>query len=288
MRRYISMGLVLVLMLSMVGCVGFGAPIGEPKEPSSDLQIAESEREEVDSSVSLPAVETELPTESTQAPIPQVTVSDAYFDTLTMEGYYGPETYCYHIPKFDIESPETESLNRAIFTEMYELLEENVYATPEQPFVFSMAYEWIQVENIVSLLVYVECDWGLRLFKVYNAYADGSGVLTREELIGSFGYDQSEFYDLVAQRLEEEYRSMYSAYPGSETDEYYQMQLSNTISYDNVTKVIPYISASGELCFVATIYSLAGADSYDYLVSLTGSADPSYPICELVHSETSE
>lgn len=283
MRRLFAVTLVLLLLLSLAGCDKFGIdfPFGKFEEPIMDKTPSERETEEDEPPTSLPAVETEAP--ETQPVIPQVTVSDAYFDTLTMEGYYGPETYCYHIPQFDIESPETESLNRAIFTEMYELLEENVYATPEQPFVFSMAYEWIQVENIVSLLVYVECDWGLRLFKVYNAYADGSGVLTREELIGSFGYDQSEFYDLVAQRLEEEYRSMYSAYPGSETDEYYQMQLSNTISYDNVTKVIPYISASGELCFVATIYSLAGADAYDYIVNLTGSAELNPPSCGADH-----
>ena len=87
---------------------------------------------------------------------------------------------------------------------------------------------------------------------------------------------------MVQPRLEEYYRSSYSGYPGSETDEYYQMQLQNTISYENVAKVMPYISVNGELCCVATIYSLAGADSYDHLVNLEGGEAPT-PSCS-VHS----
>lgn len=219
--------------------------------------------------------ETEPPTEP---PIPQVTVSDAYVDTLEYEGWF----CCYHIPKFDMDSPETESLNRAIYMELYDLLEKNVYEYPEQPYLFSMHYSWVQVENIVSLLVFAQGDWGIEIYRVYHAYADGSGVVSRGELLEFLGYTQDEFYAMVQPKLEEYYRSSYSGYPGSETDEYYQMQLQNTISDENVTKVVPYIAVNGDLCCVATIYSLAGADAYDHLVNLEGGNAPT-PSCS-VHS----
>lgn len=259
MRRLFALILVLLLMLSLVGCDKFDIefPLGKVEEPVMDKTTGERE------------------TEPTQPPIPQVTVSDAYSDTL----YYGETLCCYHIPRFDIESPETESLNRAIYIELYDMLEQDVYAYPEQPFLFEMSYRWVQVENIVSLLVYVQADWGMRIFRVYHAYADGSGVVSREALLEHLGYTQSEFYDLATRKLEEKYFSLYSGYPGEEDDPFYQEQLEKTVSYDNVTQVIPFISSNGDLCCVATIYSLAGADAYDYVVNLTGSGDVPLPSC---------
>lgn len=283
MRRLFAVTLVLLLLLSLAGCDKFGIdfPFGKFEEPIMDKTPSERETEEDEPPTSLPAVETEAP--ETQPVIPQVTVSDAYVDTLTVEGYYGPETYCYHIPKFDMDSPQTESLNRAIYLELYEMLEEDVYAYPEQPFLFAMYYEWVQVGNIVSLLVYVQADWGIEIFRIYNAYADGSGIASEAELWSLYGYDESSFYDLVSAKLEEKYLSMYSEYPSKESDPFYMLQLSNTVSYENVRSVEAYISAEGDLCCVATIYSLAGADSYEYLVNLTGSTELELPTCRSEH-----
>lgn len=283
MKRTTSIILILAMMLSLAGCSLLSARLDEQQLPDRIESPVPSETHKptedtgADISVIEPTEESE--TEAlTEPPIPQVSVSDAYVDTLEYEGWL----CCYHIPKFDMDSPQTESLNRAIYMELYELLEENVYEYPEQPFLFSMHYSWVQVENIVSLLVYAQADWGIEVYKVYHAYADGSGVVSREELLEFLGYTQEEFYAMVQTKLEDYYRTSYSGYPGSETDEYYQMQLQNTISDENVTKVVPYIAVNGDLCCVATIYSLAGADAYDRLVNLESGEAPT-PSCS-VHS----
>ena len=279
MKRILSLVLIFALCLSLAGCIVL--PVqelfdDEPEKPSPVVPETET----------APAPETEESTEPTeeptQPPIPQASVSDAYMDTLHYADFGEERILCYHIPRFDMDTPETESLNRAIYMELYELLEEDVYATPEQPFLFGMYYDWVQVDDIVSLLVYVQADWDLRIFKVYNAYADGSGMVSREELIGRFGYDQDSFHALAEQKLEEAYLSMFSQYPSGE-DEFYQQQLENTVSYNNVECVVPFISGSGELCCVATIYSLAGADAYDHLINLTGSGDVPWPDCHIDH-----
>lgn len=283
MKHLLIILLLLGVCFSLSGCALLSFNLGDRLPENLEIPVPSENTKVPESQMTLPvteAPETEAPeTEPpTEAPIPQVTVSDAYVDTLEYEGWF----CCYHIPKFDMDSPQTESLNRAIYMELYELLEENVYEYPEQPFLFSMHYSWVQVENIVSLLVYAQADWGIEVYKVYHAYADGSGVVSREALLEFLGYTQEEFYAMVQPKLEAFYRSSYSGYPGSETDEYYQMQLQNTISYENVTKVMPYISVNGELCCVATIYSLAGADAYDRLVNLEGGDAPA-PSCS-VHS----
>ena len=271
MKRLLAI-LLLLGVFFLGGCGLLSFDLGDRLHENLEIPVPSENTEAPETQMTLPvteAPETEAPeTEPpTEPPIPQVTVSDAYVDMISYDNW----VCCYHIPKFDMDSPETESLNRAIYMELYDLLEKNVYEYPEQPFLFSMHYSWVQVENIVSLLVYAQGDWGIEIYRVYHAYADGSGVVPREELLEFLGYTQDEFYAMVQPRLEEYYRSSYSGYPGSETDEYYQMQLQNTISYENVAKVMPYISVNGELCCVATIYSLAGADSYDHLVNLEGS-----------------
>ncbi|MBQ4565807.1 MAG: hypothetical protein IJA48_05605 [Oscillospiraceae bacterium] len=277
MKRLLAMLLLLSIGLALGGCgLTLGARPVDPGllETKPTASLTEPDIPETKPTESQ-APTTETPTEP---PIPQVTVSDAYVDTL----YYGETLCCYHIPQFDMDSAQTESLNRAIYLELYELLEENVYEYPEQPFLFCMNYSWVQVENIVSLLVYAQGDWGIEVYRVYHAYADGSGVVSREELLEFLGYTREDFYAMVQTKLEDYYRTSYSSYPGSETDEYYRMQLQNTISYENATKVLPYLSVNGELCCVATIYSLAGADSYDHLVNLEGGEAP-VPSCS-VHS----
>lgn len=284
MRRYFALCLIFLLLFSLVGCEKFGMEdfLGSVEKPITDRQ--NEAVEETEPPTTLPVAETELPTETTQAPIPQVTVSDAFVDTITIEGYYGPETYCFHIPQFDIDTPEIDSLNRAIYQDLYGQLEKCVYADPEYPFLYGISYEWIQVENIVSLLVYMQYDWSMEVYKVYHAYADGSGMVSREELLKLYDLDEESLYVLAEQKMEAKYLSMYELYPGGNEDAFYQQQLENTISEENVRKIIPYISANGDLCCVATIYSLAGADSYDYLVGLTGSADPTNPLCKLAHN----
>lgn len=278
MKRGLAILLLLALCLSLGGCALLNFNLGDRLPEDLELPVpseATKATEPPTAVVSEPteAPETEAPTE---APIPQVTVSDAYVDTLNYEGLL----CCYHIPQFDMDSPETESLNRAIYLELYEMLEENVYEYPEQPFLFEMTYSWVQVENIVSLLVAIQADWGMEIYRVYNAYADGSGIVSQDELLEFYGYDRETYYAQVTVALEAYYRSSYSGYPGSETDEFYQMQLQNTVSYENAARTVPYISVSGELCYVATVYSLAGADSYDHLVTLTGTNAPA-PSCNI-------
>ena len=279
MKRILSLILIFALCLSLAGCIVL--PVqelfdDEPEKPGpSVLETETAPVPETDEA-------TEPTQEPTQPPIPQVTVNDAYMDTLHYTDFDEEEILCYHIPQFDIDTPEMESMNRAIYMELYEMLEENVYEYPEQPFFYGMYYDWVQVEDIVSLLVFIRADYGIQIFRVYNAYADGSGMVSREELIGRFGYDQDSFHALAEQKLEETYLSMFSQYPLGE-DEFYHQQLENTVSYDNVESVVPFISNSGELCCVATIYSLAGADSYDNLINLTGSEDVPWPDCHMDH-----
>lgn len=276
MKRGLAILLLLALCLSLGGCALLNFNLGDRLPEDLEIPVPSENPKTPETQMTLPATEAPETEPPTEAPIPQVTVSDAYVDTLNYESLL----CCYHIPQFDMDSPETESLNRAIYLELYEMLEENVYEYPEQPFLFSMHYSWVQVENIVSLLVAIQADWGMEIYRVYNAYADGSGIVSQDELLEFYGYDRETYYAQVTVALEAYYRSSYSGYPGSETDEFYQMQLQNTVSYENAARTVPYISVSGELCYVATVYSLAGADSYDHLVTLTGTNAPA-PSCNI-------
>lgn len=278
MKRFFVILLAFSLVLSLAGCtpVDFIGELFNRTEPAEPIWIPDEAPATVDPALD----ETSEPTE---AVVPIVLVSDQFMDTVTVEEYNGPATYCYHIPQFELDTEAATALNQTIYDEIYPLMERYVYANPDYPFVFGISYDWVQVENIVSLLVRAQCDTGMTYYYAYHIYADGSATVKDEQIWEYYGYDGIAFYDLVAGKLKEKYISKYAAYPGADIDSYYQMQLANTVSYENVRSVKLFISAQGDLCCYADIYSLAGADCYTELVNLTGAETPLAPVCEENH-----
>jgi len=51
--------------------------------------------------------------------------------------------------------------------------------------------------------------------------------------------------------------------------EMFNAQLKNTISRENVESALPYMNRGGQLCVIAPIYSLAGADYYYHKLNLS-------------------
>lgn len=49
----------------------------------------------------------------------------------------------------------------------------------------------------------------------------------------------------------------------------FNAQLENTISQENLRKALPYLNSEGQLCIIAPIYSMAGADYYYHELNLS-------------------
>lgn len=281
MKRIVCIFVILALSLSLSACVPLAALLAVNTKDTVERPVlpeAAPEPQEWTDTIQTP--------QFTSDPVPamaQAGVSDAFVDTLEYTDYSGTSTLCYHIPRFDMDTPQMEDLNEEIFAELYDLLENNVYDNPEQPFLYQMCYDWVQVDHMVSLLVFVQADWGISLFRVYNVYADGSGEISDELLLEYFGCDAEAFPRMVKERMEKKFHSMYGDV--AEIDgEYYQIQLSKTLSQENAMNAQPFIAADGSLAVVCTIYAMAGGDSYDHILYLTENGDAPYPQCAIVHN----
>ena len=270
MKKGISLILTLFLVLSLWGCRTQEAEETTPPVPRETVHYGPAPTE---------SAPTELPTE---APPGLVEVKDVFVDKAVMMDF--DETYYYHIPSIHIPGVNTDEVNKQMYFELYSFIDQYVYQNPDYPYLGDMGYLWTVREGIVSVIteVIVGPDSSPNpLYVIYNVDIATGQRITDEELVASFGLEPETYREQVRSALERTYVQMFESYHSQyPEDPVYDMQYENTVSDDNVNNVLPYIDVSGELCVVADIYSLAGADSYRHLVALNGELEAAYPKAE--------
>ena len=194
-------------------------------------------------------------------------------DALSYSGSGEMEGFEYHIPKINLDDSATVQLNQEIYdTLKYERLEADVseYGYAEH----SASYEWAVNGDVLSLVIEVEGTmWAWTDYYIYNvSILDGTRI-SDESVIADAGFTMDEYYTKTEQALGSSYWDGWNR-----TDEMFQdngfcemfnAQLKNTISRENVESALPYMNRSGQLCVIAPIYSLAGADYYYHKLNLS-------------------
>ena len=194
------------------------------------------------------------------------------------------QTYYYHIPSIHISGVNTDEVNKLMYHELYSFIDQYVYQNPDYPYLGDLGYLWTVKNDIVSIIAEVVVGPDSSpdpMYIIYNVDITTGQQIAGEDLIGSFGLDSETYRAQVKAALERTYVDMYADYHAQYPDDsFYQTQYDNTVSEDNINNVRPYIDVTGELCVVADIYSLAGADCYRHLVCLSGAVEPAYPKAE--------
>ena len=194
-------------------------------------------------------------------------------DALSYSGSGEMEGFEYHIPKINLDDSATVQLNQEIYdTLKYERLEADVseYGYAEH----SASYEWAVNGDMLSLVIEVEGTmWAWTDYYIYNvSILDGTRI-SDENVIADAGFTMDEYYTKTEQALGSSYWDGWNR-----TDEMFQdngfcemfnAQLKNTISRENVESALPYMNRGGQLCVIAPIYSLAGADYYYHKLNLS-------------------
>lgn len=216
--------------------------------------------------------------------IRQELVSDAYFDYIVDDDYR--MQCCYHIPRFNPEGGEFAQRNAEIYDELHTVMKEDVYG--DYRYVLDMAYGCGMKNTCVSLITASQEDWGNVQYHVFNVdIRDGSRIST-EELAAAWGLTGEAYRALARKALEAKYEAIFgAAYEANQSDgnflKFYQEQKDATVSDQNIDALVPYIDAGGDLCAVARIYSMAGADYYHHLINLTGTDEPAAIECTADH-----
>lgn len=156
--------------------------------------------------------------------------------------------YTYHVPQIEADTQGAEAINKAIsdaYTPIVNGVLEDV-SDKVSLSCFYVAWESYQYENILSLVV--SCGWDADV----NEYVD-----------------ETVFLEAVRRAAAVKFDTQYGAIAGGDTDEFLTERRDWTLSDENISMdVRTYADGDGKLHVVLPIGSIAGADSYEQVLSL--------------------
>lgn len=177
-------------------------------------------------------------------------------------------SFCYHIPVVELPGVNAQSINERLYETHYENLKENALDISEQPFMLGMLYSVGQKGDVVSVMVQESCDCDLIYYCVYNFSASTGDEISDADVFAAFDLTEKQGRENIKQSLSD-YWDQRIQQIGTEGMESYK---NDTISNGNIALFRPFIDENGNLRYTGSIYSPAGADSYDWIIDDDGNA----------------
>lgn len=194
-------------------------------------------------------------------------VTEAYTETYTDE--FG--TYVWRIPEIMLSGDDVESINNEIWETLFTgaIIRNHEGIQKGSTFVAYdvIDYSWAVNGNILSLVITTSdpsTSW--TDFYVYNVDITTGSEISRDTLLSTYGYSLDDYYKLAEQALGSQFWSGWDRdnenFQNNSFVSWFNDALQKTISQENIDQSFPYINSKGELCIIAKVYSLAGADYY--------------------------
>lgn len=196
-------------------------------------------------------------------------VTDAYAAEIT--GEYGD--CLFSIPQINIAGGAIEAINKEIWDKLYVGVVEEIRANLSYAGGEYIKYEWVINGDILSLWIESHpVGWAWWDYYVYNVAISTGTPLSNEEVISSAGLTTEEYYEKAKQVLGSQYWSNWERDNDNFYDpnfvEWFNQSLRNTISDENIRISTPCFNSDGQLCIVAPVYSMAGADYYWHILNM--------------------
>lgn len=194
-------------------------------------------------------------------------VTDSYYEAY--EDEYG--SYEWHVPKINLKSGDADVANSEIWEYAYVNGVEMNHEAISQDYAFVeydiIEYDWAVNGDVLSLWLHTGAmSYAWDDYSVYNFSVSTGEKLSREKLIQDYGITIDRYNELAEQALGSAFWSNWTRdnenFKQASFIEWYNQALEDTISKANVNESFPYINGNGQLCMIAKIYSIAGADYY--------------------------
>lgn len=117
---------------------------------------------------------------------------------------------------------------------------------------------------ILSVMIAQLYDGDASYYNPYMLDLSTGEVMDGAELLSLLGLSADELAETELRIMGDEFEYEFGAEELSEAPDFYREQYANTVSTDNVELDRIWLDDEGELNFVAKIYSLAGAEFYEY------------------------
>ena len=181
--------------------------------------------------------------------------------------------YTYRVPQIEADTQGAEAINKAIsdeYTPIVDSVLETVADKVSLP-CFYVAWESYQYENILSLVVSCGWDADINSYNVYLYDIASGQQLTTADLLKTLDVNEAAFLEAVRRAAAAKFDTQYGAIAGGDTDEFLTERRDWTLSDKNVNMdVRTYADGAGKLHVVLPIGSIAGADSYEQVLTLEG------------------
>ena len=178
--------------------------------------------------------------------------------------------YTYRVPQITANTQGAADINKSI-EETYSPIVKEVLDNVSGGFSLSCLYvTWAtyQYGSILSLVVSCGWDGDVNHYDVYLYDIASGQQLTTVDLLKALNVDETTFLDAVRQTAAKRFDDQYSDIPEGDA---LAERRDWTLSDDNINMDVPtYADAAGKLHVVLPIGSIAGADSYEQVLTLEG------------------
>lgn len=171
------------------------------------------------------------------------------------------------VPMFILNTPDARACNDAFLGDCASVLDELERSQEEEtsPWTAGIHYEaWIY-DGTVTLLVSVESMVDVDSYYVYTLDVDTGELVDGEDMALLCGMTFDQLKKTAQDALQAYFESLYKS---AEQDDFYETQLERTLSPENLETVTFYRTETGALMMQATVYSLAGAQSYERMIPI--------------------
>ncbi len=181
--------------------------------------------------------------------------------------------YTYRVPQIEADTQGAEAINKAISDEYSPIVDGVLEDVSDEVSLscFYVAWEPYQYENILSLVVSCGWDADVNEYNVYLYDIASGQQLTTADLLKTLNVDEPAFLESVRRAAADKFDTQYGAIAGGDMDEFLTERRDWTLSDENINMdVRTYADGAGNLYVVLPIGSIAGADSYEQVLTLEG------------------
>ena len=176
----------------------------------------------------------------------------------------------FSIPQINLNSDAVTTINAEIWDTLYTGVVEDILAwwkTEQYEGYEYISYQWAVNDDILSVLIESHpVDWNWIDYYVYNISLSTGTLLSDEEVVSASKISVDEYYEQAKQVLGSSFWSNWKRdsanFYSKDFVDFFNQCLQKTLSTSNVDTAMPFFNDKGQLCIVAPMYSMAGADYY--------------------------
>lgn len=179
--------------------------------------------------------------------------------------------YSYSLPHINIDSVDANTINSEIesyYKPLISNIDENVDVELK-----SIKYDSFINDNILSLVISSETTYEVTSYKVYNIDINTGSIIKDSDLLKVKDISMSELLTALKAAYKDKYISLFGSEETLKNKEqqltFYKDQLNKTINIDanSYSSTSLFFNNENKLSAIATIYPIAGASEYYYIVN---------------------